>query len=291
MLKEVLDKIWTPIYKRYGVAATVVVVVVLGGVAYAVFDSVQDLVDTLREFFVQVLSFIAGLSVGSILGWIVARWRWEKQNLESDDSDSSPPSSSGANVVAAFAAAALLAFAVGFATVPANAATHLPDCKKDAGGLVDDSINWKTVTAADMQAMIDDGAYVNATDKYGQTPLHAAAGLGKAKVIPVLLKAGADVNAKEKTGFTPLHAAANNGQAKIISILVQAGADVNAKSDGGFTPLHAAAFFGKAEVISVLVKAGAYVNPEDSLGDTPLDLAKWKKNWNTAKELEDAGAK
>ena len=202
----------------------------------------------------------------------------------------------------------------------ANADSHLPDCKANPKCLLELGFTWKTITAADVQVMINAGANVNAKNFLGQTPLHEAIILGNAKVIPVLVKVGADVNAKDKNGFTPLHGAAEEGQAEVIPVLVQAGADVNEKTNDGFTPLHIAAangkaevipvlvkigadvnakgndgvtplhlaaIFGKAEVISMLIKHGAYIQATDNKGITPLDFARSQKQWNAVKILED----
>ena len=139
----------------------------------------------------------------------------------------------------------------------ANAASHLPDCKVNPTCLIDDSIDWETVNATDMQAMINAGAYINATTDNGLTPLYRAAFHGTAEVIPILLQAGADVNAKNNNGWTPLHTAAAQGHAEVIPILVKAGADVNAKNNNGSTPLGIAEPTKNSDVISALKSAGA----------------------------------
>ena len=151
----------------------------------------------------------------------------------------------------------------------ANAASHLPDCKANPKCLLFEDLaaakkwdegraKWKSFSTADVQAMID---------------------------------AGADVNAKDNDGFTRLHAAAKDGNAEMIPVLVKAGADVHAKDNICWTPLHWAAGNGKAEVIPVLVKAGADVHAKDKFGKTPLDWAKLEKRWNAARLLEKHGAK
>ena len=208
---------------------------------------------------------------------------------------------------------------LGFALGTANANSHLPDCKADTGCLLELGGKWETVTAAELQAMIDAGADVhaktntdltplhlaalygnaemipvlvkvgadvNTKDNNGFTPLHGAAEEGQAEVIPVLVQAGADVNEKTNDGFTPLHIAAANGKAEVIPVLVKVGADVNAKGSDGVTPLHLAAISGKAEVISVLIKHGAYIQATDNRGITPLDFARSQKHWNVVKILE-----
>ena len=178
----------------------------------------------------------------------------------------------------------------GFALGTANANSHLPDCKADTGCLLELGGKWETVTVAELQAMIDAGADVNAKTDGGNTPLHSAAVFGKAEMIPILVKAGADVNAKDEydntplhlavfkgiaevIGNTPLHLAVFKGNVEVISVLVKAGADVNAKGFVGWTPLHTAARTGQTEVISILVQARADVNAKTDGGWTPLHRA------------------
>ena len=89
-------------------------------------------------------------------------------------------------------------------TPSANSATHLPDCKANPKCLVFLDDKWFSITAADVQEMINGGADVNATHNLAVAPLHLAATLGKTEVISVLVKAGADVNARDIDGLTPL---------------------------------------------------------------------------------------
>ena len=179
----------------------------------------------------------------------------------------------------------------------ANADSHLPNCKANPKCLLFEDLyplekwdelraKWWAITAAEMQAMINSGADVHAKDNSGDTPLHSAAGLGQAELIPVLVQAGADVNAKADNGWTPLHRASARINTEVISTLLRLGANVNATENIGWTPLHMAAVRGNAEVISVLVKAGAYINATDNSGRTPLDIARQDKQWNAVKILE-----
>ena len=172
----------------------------------------------------------------------------------------------------------------------ANANSHLPDCKANSNCLLELGFAWKTVTADEVQAMIDDDADVNAKTNTGWTPLHAAASNGNAEVILVLVKARADVNAKTNTGWTPLHAAATFGHAEVIPIFVKSGANVNEKTNDGFTPLHGAAEEGQAEVIPVLVQAGADVNEKTNDGFTPLHIAAANGKAEVIPVLVQAGA-
>ena len=127
---------------------------------------------------------------------------------------------------------------VGVAVGTANADSHLPDCKANSNCLLSLGLKWTTLTAAEVQLMIDYGADVNATDDDGETPLYDAALIGNAEVISILVRAGADVNTTHDNGYTLLHGAAIFGNAEVIPALVKAGADVNARANLGETPLH-----------------------------------------------------
>ena len=95
---------------------------------------------------------------------------------------------------------------------------------------------WKTSTTGDVQAELDGGADVTARDKYGVTPLHAAAALGKPATIQALLAAGAHVMARGKYGATPLHYAARWDTPENIQALLAAGADVMVQNKDGKIP-------------------------------------------------------
>ncbi|KAL8789438.1 MAG: hypothetical protein Q9213_001195 [Squamulea squamosa] len=56
-------------------------------------------------------------------------------------------------------------------------------------------------------------------------------------VIRALVKAGADINATNRTGETALHAAAVNGNTTIVKVLLASGADIYAQNRSGLTPL------------------------------------------------------
>ena len=68
------------------------------------------------------------------------------------------------------------------------------------------ALHWATLAHhADMVEILKaGGANVNATDRFGYTPLHYAASVdfGDAETAKALLRAGADPNVKEKEGKT-----------------------------------------------------------------------------------------
>jgi len=72
---------------------------------------------------------------------------------------------------------------------------------------------------------LNEGAFVDCKDKYGNTPLLFAAARGRVSVIRELLKCGADIDLAAPGGMTALHAAAKWGKARAVEELLRRGAD------------------------------------------------------------------
>jgi Ankyrin repeats (3 copies) len=101
-----------------------------------------------------------------------------------------------------------------------------------------------------------------------------AARRGDMKQIAHLLATGADVNAQNKWGLTPLMAAAHGGHIEIGKLLMEKGADVNARQNGGWTALMCAAVRGQADAVSLLLGKGADISAKTENGVTALTLAR-----------------
>ena len=139
-----------------------------------------------------------------------------------------------------------------------------------------------------MNALLDAGADVNATNDRRATALHWAI-TDPAKVRLLLLK-GADVNAKTVDGRTPLHLAATlPAGTAIIEMLIEAGGEVNARSIVGATPLFTGAT-ASLETARLLLSKGADPNAKNGLGVTPLMTAALNGGPAATKLLLDAGA-
>jgi ankyrin repeat protein len=105
--------------------------------------------------------------------------------------------------------------------------------------------------------LLADPALVKLRDANGNTALHQAAVYGEPAQVRALLDRGADVNAINLDGVTPLIWSVRDDAA--ANLLIDRGADVNAVSDGGISPLVAAA--GRADstaLIRRLVEKGAH---------------------------------
>jgi len=137
-------------------------------------------------------------------------------------------------------------------------------------------------------------ADVDATDEFGNTPLHEAAEDGQVRRVKNLIAAGADVNAKGSFDQTPLLVAVEQDNGDIVRILLDAGADVNAMSSHGNTPLHYAAdlgaFYDHADMVKILLDAAADVNAADVNGMTPLHEAALNDRADVVTALLAAGA-
>ncbi|MDO5609650.1 MAG: ankyrin repeat domain-containing protein [Pseudomonadota bacterium] len=128
---------------------------------------------------------------------------------------------------------------------------------------------------------------VNATDKYGFTPLHGGAGEHHFDMARLLIKHDADVNAKNDQGITPLHLAAHP---EIVDILLANGANLEARSAIGRTPLHVATEHPESnDVMASLLRHGADVNAIDTYGLTPLDFAYEREDQDKADLLRKYG--
>ena len=177
-----------------------------------------------------------------------------------------------------------------------------------------------------IQALIDHGADVNATNKKARTALMEACCFGNMNATNVLLNAGAkpeivddkgntslhwtcisesskektqalidhgaDVNAKNRKGQTVLMSACGKENAVAINLLLNAGAKPDIVDDGGFTSLHAACQAGNSkETLQALIDHGADVNAANRKGHTVLMSACRKENAVAINALLKAGAK
>ncbi|CAN0409601.1 unnamed protein product [Ectocarpus sp. 12 AP-2014] len=140
-------------------------------------------------------------------------------------------------------------------------------------------------------ALIQHGAFVDATDSRGCTALFKVSLDTNAALIDKLVAAGASMNGiVDATGRTPLHHACMNDCPEAIVSMLRHGARVDAKDDDGDTPLHVASTEGCSDGIRALVQHGADIKALTAKGRTPLVLTAESGFENATQVLLDAGA-
>ena len=141
------------------------------------------------------------------------------------------------------------------------------------------------------RALVEAGAYVKATNRYGVAPLSIACQNGNTEIVELFLEHGADPNTTLRGGETALMTAARTGKPGPVKALLKRGAEVNAKERRGQTALMWAAADGNTEVVDLLLKAGAdtYVTLPDS-GFTAFFFAVREGRADVVRTLLKAGA-
>lgn len=125
-----------------------------------------------------------------------------------------------------------------------------------------------------VQAMLDNGADVNARDEDGATALILAACTGRDEVLEILLDNGADVNAQEKDGNTALMMAAFFGDVSTLQLLLDTGADIDIKAKDGATALTLAESEGHEDIVEILIRQESIVNNPDKENEATTTGAK-----------------
>lgn len=120
---------------------------------------------------------------------------------------------------------------------------------------------------------VQEGALINATDRFGHSPIHYAAFKGNPKIVDFLLNNGANPNTKGRHDSTPLHSAAWGRNTQVLELLLEDGADVDARTDEGETPGMTAALRGEKDMLEILLALSADPHATDVHGTNLLDLA------------------
>lgn len=156
------------------------------------------------------------------------------------------------------------------------------ECEWDARGGYSKgtALSFRQIPDELVRWLVEQGADINARDKYEHTPLHSQAATWSGN-IPLFLELGADPDALDYQNETPLHAAAGYYRTRAIQDLVAHGANIHAENKRKQTPLAKGLsqcrnidIAHMVEISEILLNAGAAITPEmkDSVRRIGKDL-------------------
>ena len=150
---------------------------------------------------------------------------------------------------------------------------------------------WKANEDA-VNVLLNAGADPNIADDYGETCLHDAVRGGYSKkILQAIINYGADVNATNKNNRTALMIACKMGNIDVICVLLNAGANPHIADNDGNTCLHDAVDGDcNKEVLQAIISQDANINATDKDNVTALMIASWNGNVDAINVLLNAGA-
>ena len=141
---------------------------------------------------------------------------------------------------------------------------------------------------AGVQSALADGASLSAHNKYGDTPMTAAAEQGNARLFSILAGSGANVNASDRSGQTPLIIAVAHDQIDVVRVLLQLKADVNATDTTGRSPIF---YVGdNQEMLTLLLSTHPDLTLTDRDGRSALGEQAISNHREVAEQMVRAGA-
>ena len=124
--------------------------------------------------------------------------------------------------------------------------------------------------AAQIRALLAQGASVRARDARGRTALLAATQGNRIEAARHLIEAGADVNAQDELRDSAFLLAGARGYLEILRLTLRAGADLKSTNRYGGTALIPACHYGHVEAVRELLATKIDVDHVNNLGWTAL---------------------
>jgi len=123
--------------------------------------------------------------------------------------------------------------------------------------------------------LLQQGAHVDAANKYGARAIDFAAMRGYTEMARILIDAGANIEQKsgKYENTVLMHAVEKKGSLEVLQMLIAASANVNVTDKAGKTALFGACYSGNAEAAKLLLAAGAKVDHADNNGIQPIHFA------------------
>lgn len=135
-----------------------------------------------------------------------------------------------------------------------------------------------------LNLLLDYGANINLSNKFGETPLMIACRNDSYKMAKILIEKGADVNAYNINNETPLMLSILSSSPDITRLLLDTKVDINAQNKDGLTALMLSSKFGYYS-IRLLIEKGTDINIRDKNGMTALMLAIEEKQTDSIQQI------
>ena len=168
--------------------------------------------------------------------------------------------------------------------------------RQNSGSIEQDAINEALLKSAkkgklaEITALLDRGADVNAAIDGDGSPLIVAAGAGEIKAVMLLLDRGADPNMGVEGDGSPIIAAASEGHVDVVKLLLDRGANIDMVVVGDENALIQASGSGHLAVVKLLVSRGANVNARvwAGLNDNGRQTGEWRTPLSEARKEGNA---
>uniref|UniRef100_A0A1I8BLY7 ANK_REP_REGION domain-containing protein n=1 Tax=Meloidogyne hapla TaxID=6305 RepID=A0A1I8BLY7_MELHA len=133
--------------------------------------------------------------------------------------------------------------------------------------------------------LLEAGAQVNTSDKFGSTALIWAARKGHLQIVQYLLNSGAELDAVGMQASSALMLATRGNYISVVEALLAREPNVNIVDYNGLSALGIAAREGYTEIAASLLQSGAFVNTVDRFGNSILANAVRSGNINLVRML------
>ena len=120
-----------------------------------------------------------------------------------------------------------------------------------------------------VEHVIARGANINATDRWGHTPLADAIREGHLELAKILIMQGARLNGSTLQSSLDLCEMARSADLPKMRLLLDGGHDPNARDHDGRTCMHVAASEGARHIVLELIQRQVDVNAKDRWGGEP----------------------
>eukprot|EP00794_Sanderia_malayensis_P014118 gene14118-15594_t len=125
-----------------------------------------------------------------------------------------------------------------------------------------------------VNSLLNGGADINVTDRYGQTIMHEVVRQWHMDIAEFVMECGAEIDRPDSFGRTPLHLAAAINCPEMIVWLIENGADIHRRTKReAQTAIHYAAKYNAVEALKTLLQYNAKLCDRDYKDRTPLFIA------------------